>query len=96
MSTHKSETGFFSLEETTFKKASLFIKRVKMCGNKYLTSKNYEFFTTMKFLSFTLSKRAPPDSISLYKLSIQIFKLYNAKEHSQEWVSLIVNQILIF
>ena len=37
---------------------------------------------------------ALPESILLYKLAIQLFKLYNSKEHSKEWISLNLNQIL--
>ena len=41
-----------------------------------------------------MSSRALPDSMMLFKLSIQLYKLYNAKEHSLEWISLNFNQIL--
>ena len=41
-----------------------------------------------------MNKRAPPETMLLYKLSIQLFKLYNQNEHSLEWVSLNLNQIL--
>ena len=41
-----------------------------------------------------MNKRATPETMLLYKLSIQLFKLYNQNEHSLEWVSLNLNQIL--
>ena len=31
-----------------------------------------------------MNNRAPSDTIFLYKLSIQLYKLYNSKEHSFE------------
>ena len=49
-------------------------------------------------ISFTnihvMNQRATPESMLLYRLSIQHFKLYNTKDHSFEWVSLNWNQIL--
>ena len=41
-----------------------------------------------------LNQRATPESMLLYRLSIQLFKLYNSNTHSLEWVSLNWNQIL--
>ena len=41
-----------------------------------------------------MNKRATPNTFMIYKCAIQLFKLYNAKEHSLEWVKLNVNQIL--
>ena len=41
-----------------------------------------------------MNQRATPESMLLYKLSIQLFKLYNSNEHSLEWISLNLNQIL--
>ena len=41
-----------------------------------------------------MNQRAPPESMLLYWLSIQLFKLYNTNDHSLEWISLNLNQIL--
>ena len=41
-----------------------------------------------------MNQRATPESMLLYRLSIQLFKLYNINTHSLEWVSLNWNQIL--
>ena len=41
-----------------------------------------------------MNQRAPPESMLLYRLSIQLFKLYNTNDHSLEWISLNLNQIL--
>ena len=41
-----------------------------------------------------MNRRALPDSMLLYRLSIQLFKLYNTNDHSLEWISLNLNQIL--
>ena len=35
-----------------------------------------------------VNQRATPESMLLYRLSIQLFKLYNTNTHSLEWVSL--------
>ena len=55
-------------------------------------------FYLVSMISFinihVINERATPDSILLYKLSIQMFKLYNSNEHSLEWISLNLNQIL--
>ena len=42
----------------------------------------------------TMNERAIPESILLYKLSIQLFKLYNSNDHTLKWISLNWNQIL--
>ena len=34
-----------------------------------------------------------PEAIMPYKYAIQLYKLYNAKEHSLEWTSMNFNQI---
>ena len=41
-----------------------------------------------------MNQRATPELMLLYRLSIQLFKLYNTNTHSLEWVSLNWNQIL--
>ena len=41
-----------------------------------------------------INQRAPPNDMMNYKLGIQLFKLYNSKEHSLEWLHLNHNQIL--
>ena len=41
-----------------------------------------------------MNQRATPDSMLLYRMSIQLFKLYNTNVHSLEWISLNWNQIL--
>ena len=41
-----------------------------------------------------MNQRATPESMLLYRLSIQLFKLYNTNVDSLEWVSLYWNQIL--
>ena len=41
-----------------------------------------------------MNNKALPDSMMVYKLSIQLFKLYNAKEHSHKWIYLNFNQII--
>ena len=41
-----------------------------------------------------MNNRAFPESILLYKLAIQLFKLNNSKDHPLEWISLNPNQIL--
>ena len=40
-----------------------------------------------------MNKRALPDSFLQYKLAIQLFKLYNTRNHSLEWIELNLNQI---
>ena len=44
--------------------------------------------------SRTYIKKTYMKSILSYKLSIQLFKLYNSNEHSLEWIYLNLNQIL--
>ena len=41
-----------------------------------------------------MNQRATPETFMTYKCAIQLFKLYNANEHSLEWISLNENQIL--
>ena len=41
-----------------------------------------------------INKRATPNAIMNYNLGIQLYKLYNTKEHSLEWLHLNQNQIL--
>ena len=41
-----------------------------------------------------VNKRATPNDIMNYNLGIQLFKLYNSKEHSLEWLHLNHNQII--
>ena len=41
-----------------------------------------------------INKRAPPNDMMKYNLGIQLFKLYNSREHSLEWLHLNHNQIL--
>ena len=40
-----------------------------------------------------MNHRAMPEEIMSYKCEIQLFKLYNDKEHSHEWISLNFYQI---
>ena len=42
----------------------------------------------------SMNRRALPKSIMLYKLAIQMFKVYNSNEYSWEWTMLNFNQIL--
>ena len=35
-----------------------------------------------------MNKRAPPVKMSTYKLSLQLFKLYNSEKMSQDWIDL--------
>ena len=42
----------------------------------------------------SINKRAPPNDMMKYNLGIQLYKLYNSKEHSLEWIHLNHNQIL--
>ena len=41
-----------------------------------------------------INKRATPNAMMQYTLGIQLYKLYNAREHSLEWLHLNQNQIL--
>ena len=41
-----------------------------------------------------INKRATPNDMRNYNLGIQLFKLYNSKEHSLEWLHFNHNQIL--
>ena len=41
-----------------------------------------------------LNKRATPNAMMKYNLGIQLYKLYNSREHSLEWLHLNLNQIL--
>ena len=41
-----------------------------------------------------LTNRAVPEMMRIYKMAIQLHKLYNSNDHSLEWVSLNENQIL--
>ena len=41
-----------------------------------------------------MNNRAMPEAFMSYKLAIQLYKLYNSVNHSLEWVSLNLNQIL--
>ena len=41
-----------------------------------------------------MNNRATPNEMMEYKLGIQIYKLYNTREHSLEWLNLNQNQIL--
>ena len=41
-----------------------------------------------------LNKRATPTAMMNYNLGIQLYKLYNTREHSLEWLHLNQNQIL--
>ena len=41
-----------------------------------------------------INKRATPNAIMNYNLGIQLYKLYNTREHSLEWLHLNQNQIL--
>ena len=41
-----------------------------------------------------MNAKATPESKMQYKLSIQMFKLYNSNDHSLEWIHLNFNQIL--
>ena len=41
-----------------------------------------------------INKRATPNAMMNYHLGIQLFKLYNTREHSLEWLHLNQNQIL--
>ena len=41
-----------------------------------------------------MNNRAMPEAFMSYKLTIQLYKLYNSVNHSLEWVSMNLNQIL--
>ena len=41
-----------------------------------------------------MNNRAMPEAFMTYKSAIQLFKLYNSDDHTLEWVSLNVNQII--
>ena len=42
----------------------------------------------------TVNKRVTPNPMMNYNLGIQLYKLYNTREHSLEWLQLDQNQIL--
>ena len=41
-----------------------------------------------------INNRAMPNAIMLYKTAIQLFKMYNTKEHSWEWIEMNFKQII--
>ena len=41
-----------------------------------------------------INRRATPNAMMQYTLGIQLYKLYNTREHSLEWLHLNQNQIL--
>ena len=38
-----------------------------------------------------LNKRAVPETMRIYKMALQLHKLYNSHDYSMEWISLNVN-----
>ena len=62
-------------------------KALKLC------MKNYDPLISFETLH-AINNRVTPNKMLLYKHAIELYKLYNAKNQSTEWIELNLNQIL--
>ena len=73
--------------ELKSKLISISARAIKLC--MYYPDKTISFENIHK-----MNNRAMPTAIMLYKSAIQLFKLYNTKEHSWEWIEMNFKQII--
>jgi hypothetical protein len=60
---------------------------LKLCNRNYDKSISY-------LELHRINKRATPSNFTLFKLSIQLCKLYNNNQHNTDWLNLNFNQVL--